>query len=84
MSKLSLRLPDDVHAQAQQWAEAAGVSLNEYLVAAIDRENTRLGLEALNDWAKANPGHPLLDPARGEAIDADNAEAIARWRRGAA
>jgi hypothetical protein len=82
--KLSVRLPDDVHAQAQQWAERDGLSLNEWLVAAVERETVRRGLEALNDWAKANPAHPAADPGRQAAIDADNARAVAQWRRGAA
>ena len=82
--KLSLRLPDDVHTQAQAWAERDGLSLNEWLAAAVERETVRRGLDALNDWAKANPAHPALDPGRQAAIDADNADAVARWRRGAA
>jgi len=30
-AKLSLRLPDHVHAQVQAWAERDGISLNEWL-----------------------------------------------------
>jgi hypothetical protein len=82
--KLSVRLPDDVHAQTQEWAQRDGLSLNEWLAAAIERETVRRGLEALNDWAKAHPHHPAVDPARQAAIDADNARAAADWRRGAA
>lgn len=80
--KLSLRLPDDVHAEAVRCAERDGVSLNEWLAAAVDRETVRRKLEALNEWGRTNPP----DLARWEARQHDLAEAEQdmQRRRGAA
>ncbi|MGH3772880.1 MAG: ribbon-helix-helix protein, CopG family [Pseudonocardiaceae bacterium] len=54
MSKrLGLALPDDTHAQIKQRADAAGVSVHSWIVAAIERENFRqLCLDANNWWAQ--------------------------------
>lgn len=82
MTKLSLRLPDDVHAEAQRCAERDGVSLNEWLVAAVDRETVRRKLEALNEWGRSNP--PDLDQWEARQRDLADAEREAQRRRGAA
>ncbi len=55
MSRFSLRLPDAVHSDAQAWAERDGLSLNDWLVAAIDREAVRRRLSAHNTWVRDNP-----------------------------
>ncbi len=56
MSKrLGLNLSDDTHTQIKQRADATGVSVHSWIVAAIERENFRqLCLEA-NEWWAQNP-----------------------------
>ncbi|MGH3838963.1 MAG: ribbon-helix-helix protein, CopG family [Pseudonocardiaceae bacterium] len=56
MSKrLGLNLPDDTHAQIKQRADAAGVSVHSWIVAAIERENFRQLCQDANTWWAQHP-----------------------------
>ncbi len=56
MSKrLGLNLSDDIHAQIRQRAEAAGVSVHSWIVAAIERENFRQLCQDTNEWWAQHP-----------------------------
>jgi|AntDryMetagUQ889_1029465.scaffolds.fasta_scaffold38953_2 glycerophosphoryl diester phosphodiesterase len=56
MSKrLGLNLPDDTHTQIKQRADAAGVSVHSWTVAAIERENFRQLCQEANEWWAQNP-----------------------------
>jgi hypothetical protein len=73
MTRFSLRLPDSVLGEARRWAERDGVSLNDWIAAAVDRETVRRRLEAHNEWAKASP---LYTVEHWEATQRDIAEAL--------
>lgn len=55
MTRFSLRLPQPIRDEAQRWADRDGVSLNDWISAAVDRETLRRRLDAHNDWVKDNP-----------------------------
>ena len=56
MSKrLGLNLPDDTHTQVKQRANAAGVSVHSWVVAAIERENFRQLCQEANEWWAQHP-----------------------------
>lgn len=59
MVRVALRLPDEVHRMAKQAAEQDQSSLNEWIVQAIDREATRRGLLAHNEYVKNNPSYSV-------------------------
>ncbi|MDQ3028784.1 MAG: hypothetical protein M3R09_01855 [Actinomycetota bacterium] len=51
MSKCrGLNLSDDTHAQIKQCADAAGVSVHSWIIAAIERENFRQLCQEANEW----------------------------------
>jgi hypothetical protein len=56
MSKrLGLHLSDDTHTQIKQRADAAGVSVHSWIVAAIERENFRQLCQEANEWWAQHP-----------------------------
>ncbi|MGH3913270.1 MAG: ribbon-helix-helix protein, CopG family [Pseudonocardiaceae bacterium] len=56
MSKrLGLNLPDETHTQVKQRADAAGVSVHSWIVAAIERENFRQLCQEANEWWAQHP-----------------------------
>lgn len=56
MSKrLGLALSDDTHGQIKQRADAAGVSVHSWIVAAIERENFRQLCQEANTWWAQHP-----------------------------
>lgn len=56
MSKrLGLTLSDDTHEQIKQRADAAGVSVHSWIVAAIERENFRQLCQEANQWWAQHP-----------------------------
>ncbi|AXB45811.1 hypothetical protein [Amycolatopsis albispora] len=56
MSKrLGLNLSDDTHAQIKARADAAGVSVHSWIIAAIERENFRQLCQETNDWWASRP-----------------------------
>ncbi len=56
MSKrLGLNLTDDTHAQIKQRAAAAGVSVDSWIVAALERENFRQLCQEANAWWAQHP-----------------------------
>jgi hypothetical protein len=56
MSKrLGLNLSDDTHAQIKQRAEAAGMSVHSWIVAALERENFRQLCQDANQWWAERP-----------------------------
>ncbi|MBV8539138.1 MAG: hypothetical protein JO364_19790 [Pseudonocardiales bacterium] len=50
-----LTLSDDTHEQIRQRAEAAGVSVHSWIVAAIERENFRQLCQDANKWWAQRP-----------------------------
>jgi len=55
MSKrLGLNLSDDTHTQIKQRADAAGVSVHSWIIAAIERENFRQLCQEANEWWAEN------------------------------
>ncbi len=56
MSKrLGLNLSDDTHTQIKQRADAAGVSVHSWVVAAVERENFRQLCQEANKWWAQHP-----------------------------
>lgn len=56
MSKrLGLNLSDDTHAQIKDRADAAGMSVHSWIVAAIERENFRQLCQEANEWWAQHP-----------------------------
>lgn len=56
MSKrLGLNLSDDTHTQIKQRADAAGLSVHAWIVAAIERENFRQLCQETNEWWAQHP-----------------------------
>jgi hypothetical protein len=55
MPSSSLHLPDKLLTEIQRWAEADGKSVEEWMVAALDRESLRRGLLVHSEWVKDNP-----------------------------
>ncbi|MGH3779953.1 MAG: ribbon-helix-helix protein, CopG family [Pseudonocardiaceae bacterium] len=56
MSKrLGLALSDDTHEQIKQRADAVGVSVHSWIVAAIERENFRQLCQEVNNWWAQHP-----------------------------
>jgi chemotaxis regulatin CheY-phosphate phosphatase CheZ len=56
MSKrVGLKLSDDTHAQVKQRADAAGLSVHSWIVAAIERENFRQLCHEVNQWWSQHP-----------------------------
>jgi hypothetical protein len=53
--RLGLNLSDDTHSQIKQRADAAGVSVHSWIVAAIERENFRQLCQEANGWWAENP-----------------------------
>jgi hypothetical protein len=55
MPSFSLHLPDKLLAEIRRWAETDGKSVEEWIVAALDRESLRRGLLVHSEWVKDNP-----------------------------
>lgn len=56
MSKrLGLNLPDDTHMQIKEHADAAGISVHSWIVAAVEREAFRQLCEQTNEWWAQHP-----------------------------
>ncbi len=53
--RTTLSMEERTYERVRMWAEQDGVSMNQWMVAAIDREDTRRRCEAHNDWLEANP-----------------------------
>lgn len=72
MTRFSLRLPESVRVEAKRWAERDGVSLNDWIAAAVDRETVRRRLEAHNEWVKDNPLYSMAhwESTRGDMVAA--------------
>ncbi|GAB2742337.1 hypothetical protein [Amycolatopsis magusensis] len=72
MSKrLGLNLSDDTHAQIKARADAAGVSVHSWIIAAIERENFRQLCQDTNDWWAKHPEtaeHQLTDYRHRRAV----------------
>ncbi len=62
MSRLTVNLPDDVHAQLQQLAESEGVSVSEYMAYAIAHPTKRQSVEALPESSFPDNGAAHLWP----------------------
>jgi hypothetical protein len=50
-----LNLSDDTHAQIKQRADAAGVSVHSWIVAAVEREAFRQLCQETNEWWAQHP-----------------------------
>ncbi len=56
MSKrLGLNLSENIHAQIRERADAAGVSVHSWIVAAIERESFRQLCQETNEWWAQHP-----------------------------
>jgi len=53
--RLGLNLSDDTHAQYKQRADAVGVLLHSWFVAAVERENFRQLCQEANEWWAQHP-----------------------------
>ncbi|MFD8493811.1 hypothetical protein [Amycolatopsis sp. NPDC059657] len=53
--RLGLNLSDDTHAQIKQRADAAGISVNAWILAAIERETFRQLCQETNAWWAERP-----------------------------
>ncbi|SDX16559.1 hypothetical protein SAMN05421504_102516 [Amycolatopsis xylanica] len=53
--RLGLNLSDDTHAQIKQRADAAGISVNAWILAAIERETFRQLCQETNTWWAERP-----------------------------
>ena len=62
MNRLTVNLPDDVHAQLQQLAESEGVSVSEYMAYAIAHPTKRSTTESLPEDSFPNDGAAHLWP----------------------
>lgn len=52
---LGLNLSDATHSQIKQRADATGVSVHSWIIAAIERENFRQLCQETNDWWAQHP-----------------------------
>ncbi|MBA8823476.1 hypothetical protein FHX42_000805 [Saccharopolyspora lacisalsi] len=57
--RTTISLDQELYEHARQWAEADGVSANEWMIRALDREDTRRRHLAHNEWSRTN--RDLLD-----------------------
>lgn len=53
--RVGLNLSEDTHTQIKQRADAAGVSVHSWIVAAIERENFRQLCQEANEWWSHRP-----------------------------
>ncbi len=53
--RLGVTLPDDLHAEIRARAAAAGVSVHDWIVVAIERENFRQLCQQANQWWAEHP-----------------------------
>ncbi len=52
--RTTLVLDEGLYSRAREWAKRDGVSLNQWLAAAIDREDSRRRSSAHNTWLRDN------------------------------
>lgn len=57
--RTTISVDRELYEHARQWAEHDGISANEWMVRALDREDTRRRHLAHNEWARAH--RDLLD-----------------------
>ena len=53
--RTTLVLDEALYHRVREWAKRDGVSLNQWLAAAIDREDSRRRSSAHNTWLRDNP-----------------------------
>lgn len=73
--RTTLSLDRELYEHARQWAETDGISANEWMIRALDREDTRRRHLAHNEWARTH--RDLLDQWDAElhgGLDGNDAE----------
>ncbi len=54
--RTTLSLDQHLYEKVRAWAGRDGVSINQWMATALDREDTRRRNQAHNDWLTAHPG----------------------------